>query len=152
VARISIEEAQAWSEPTKGTLSDLDAALLIQVEDQVMSMLASSKYDISLWIDAASTPGLVRSIIAMDYVAWLYDRQYSEDSDEGNAWAKMLRATVLANINGILDGTFTLDGIPVVAEGQGTASFYPNDESSAACPTWGDTSTGPPKFSMGMRF
>jgi hypothetical protein len=153
MARISIEEANAWNEPTKTPLAEFDAELLSQVETQVLGSFVNSAYDSSIWADEATTPPLVRSIIAMLYVAWHYDKHYAEDIDEGNAYSKLLRATAQANIVGILDGTLVLVDVPVTDTGSDMPSNYPNDASSAIEP-WesGDNSTGAAKFSMGMRF
>jgi hypothetical protein len=152
MARITIDEAQAWSEDSKVEIAELDAELLNQVETQVLASLANSAYDTSTWVSAATTPSLVRSIIAMMYTAWWYDKHYAEDSGEANAYSTLLRLTAQANVTGILDGTFVLIGETPTGTGADQPSFYPNDTSSAADPSWGDTSAGDAHFSMGSRF
>lgn len=149
---ITLAQAQAWTDSEKLTVAALDDALLTQVQDQVLALLANSQYDTSTWSSTGTTPSLVQDVIAMLYVAWLYDRTYSEDIDDGNAWSKLLRQTAAANIAGILDGTFILIGVTVANPNQDTATFYPNDDSSAMEPTMDDSSLGDAKFSMGMRF
>lgn len=153
--RITVQEAQAWAQgegDSKLTIGTLNAELLNQVEVQVLSALSNSGYDTSTWTNDTTTPKLVRSIIAMLYVAWLYDKAYSEDVDEGNAYAALLRGAAQANIAGILDGTFTLDGAVLTGVAADSPSFYPTDNSSRLSPTDYDSSLGPAAFSMGQRF
>ena len=88
VAHISVGEAQAWAEGTKLTISSLDAALEEHLAEEVLRRL-DSPFDVSTWVDSTTTPKLVRTIISKLYVAWLYDRQYSEDIETGSAAAAL---------------------------------------------------------------
>lgn len=150
MARITPDDAQGWAEGTKLDLSTLDASLLNQIETEILGRL-SSAYDSVLWVDDLTTPALIKVIIAKMYVSWFYDRQYSENQDEGNDYAALLRANAEALIGGLLDGTIDIPEVPQVGSGLG-ASFYPNDASSALCPTYDDPSLGPARFSMGKSF
>lgn len=153
MALIELSEANAWTDKNKLDIAAFDDALLEQVEAQVLSALTNSGYDTSTWADAATTPDLVRAVISMLYVAWLYDRTYSEDVGSQNNYANLLRRNAQANITGIIDGTFPLADGTLLGDAPGSPSFYPNDLSSAADITWSDdTSVGPEKFSMGMTF
>lgn len=147
--RIEASDAKGWGEPTKLDLSTLDLFLLSQVETEVIGRL-TGVFDVSTWTDYTNTPDLVKVIIAKTYVAWVYDRQYSENQDEGNDYAAMLRANAEMLIIGLLNGTIELP--PGVAPSGGKPSFYPNDASSALTPTPDDLSLGPAKFSMGKAF
>lgn len=147
--RITAAEAQGWGEKTKLNLSTLDTNLCVQIEEEVLSRIGSV-YDTSTWIDPNSTPRLVRVIIAKLYVAWVYDRQYSENQTDGNDYAAMLRQNAEMLITGILDGTITIPTI--TPSGTQDPIFYPNDASSAQSPTADDPSLGPAKFSMGKTF
>lgn len=149
MVRITASEAQGWGERTKLNLSTLDTDLCQQVEEEVLARIGGV-YDTSTWVDAVTTPRLVRVIIAKTYVAWFYDRQYSEDQTSGNDYAAMLRANAELLITGILDGTIDIPGME--SESGAVAAFYPNDASSAQQPTSEDPSLGPAKFSMGKRF
>ena len=148
MANIDIQEAQAWSEKTKLDLGTaLDGELEASISSQVISTIAQV-YDVSSWVDSSTTPRLVRSIIAMDYVAWWYDRQYSEDAGGGSSYGALLRSRADMLVAGILAGTISLvDVVPVTDVGQ--PAFYPNDISSADVPTHDDESLGDSKFSMG---
>ena len=150
MARIELSDAQAWVEKTKLTFAELDPDLLQQVESQVIARL-SGQFETVTWVDAATTPKMVKSVIAMLYVAWYYDRSYSEDQEQGNDYAALLRASAEALMTGILDGSVDLPEVPGSPE-PGGPSFYPTDASSALSPTLEDPSLGPAAFSMGAKF
>jgi len=147
--RITAAEAQGWGERTKLNLSTLDTDLCVQIEEEVLSRLGTV-YDTSTWVDPTTTPRLVRVIIAKLYVAWFYDRQYSENQDQGNDYAALLRNNAEMLMTGLLDGTIEIPNTP--ADNPQQAAFYPNDASSAMEPTAEDPSLGPAKFSMGKMF
>lgn len=146
---ITPSDAQGWGERTKLDLSTLDASLLTQIEAEVLGRL-NSAYDTTVWTSDSNTPALIKVIISKMYVSWFYDRQYSENQDQGNDYAALLRQNAEMLITGILDGTIEIPGLPTT--GSGTPSYYPNDASSALEPTADDPSLGPAKFSMGKTF
>jgi hypothetical protein len=150
MSRIVVAEAQAWLEPTKLTLAALDTNLLDQIEEEVLDQISSS-YDTSGWIDNTNTPKIVRTAIAKMYASWVYNRQYSEDTDQGNPYAQKLLDNATMVISGIIDGTVDIPGIPDIA---GNPSFYPNDASSLIDPkdSPDDTSVGPNLFSVNQVF
>jgi len=149
-AHITPADAKGWAETTKLDLSTLDVSLLDQIESEVLARI-SSAYDITVWIDPATTPKLIKTIISKMYVAWFYDRQYSENQDQGNDYAAMLRTNAEMLIVGLVDGTITIPGVISIGSGGGPA-YYPSDASSALLPTFEDPSLGPAKFSMGKSF
>jgi hypothetical protein len=149
MAHITAAQAQAWAEGTKLTIAVLDAELEDQLAEEVIRRLQSASIDTSLWVNDATTPKLVRVIIAKLYVAWVYDRQYSEDIEQGSNYADRLKANAEALILGLIDGTIELDPVTNVV---GEPVFYPTDASSALLATPDDPSLGPAAFSMGMRF
>lgn len=146
---ITVSEAQAWAEGTKLTIASLDTNLEQHLSTETIVRL-SSVADTTTWTDSTSTPKIVRTIISKLYVAWLYDRQYSEDIADGSAYADRLKLNAEMLIAGILDGTIEIPG--VVNTGSGTPGFYPTDASSAMTPTFDDPSLGPAAFSMGKVF
>lgn len=148
MSRITVNEAKAWAEPTKLTIAPLDVDLLDHLEEEVLRRVGVV-VDTTSWVDAATTPKIVRTAISKFYVSMLYDRQYSEDIADGNAWAQRLAANAELLISGIVDGTIEVPGATSEA---GQPVFYPNDASSAATPTFDDPSLGPAKFSMNMVF
>jgi hypothetical protein len=148
VSRITVKEAQAWAEGTKLIVTALDVDLLDHMEAEVITQL-SSAFDTVTWVDEVTTPKLVRTIISKMYVSWVYNRQYSEDVDQGNNYAALLLLNATNLITGLLAGTIELPDTPDVA---GSPVFYPTDASSAQLPTRDDPSLGPAAFSMGMTF
>lgn len=150
MSRIIANEAQAWAEPTKLTIAALDSNLLDHIEEEVLDQIGST-YDVSTWIDATSTPKIVRTAISKLYVAWAYRRQYSEDTDAGNPYAQKLEDNANMIIEGIIDGSVT---IPTVPNQGGQPSYYPNDASSVLNPQDfpDDTSVGPNLFSINQVF
>jgi len=147
MSRITVAEAKAWADGTKLTISTLDADLLDHLEEETIRQLTG--FDATTWVDATTTPKLVRTIIAKLYVAWLYDRQYSEDIDQGSNYADRLKTNANNLIAGLIAGTIELPGVLDVS---GSPTFYPTDASSAMTATTDDPSLGPAAFSMGMRF
>lgn len=156
MARITVGEAQAWVEGTKFTIGSngvfkaQDLNLLVQIEEEVLSRIASA-YDTATWIDSATTPHLVRVAIAKKFVSWMYRRQYSEDLPEADAaYSALLDVNAETIIVGIVDGVIEIPGLP--GESTQTPAFYPTDDSSLLEPTSDDMSLGPNKFSINQVF
>jgi hypothetical protein len=147
---ITPNDAQGWAESTKLVVSSLDASLLEQIESEIIARL-NSIYNTTAWTTPNTTPRVVKTIIAKTYVAWFYDRQYSENQEQGNDYAAMLRQNAEMLMSGLIDGTIDIPGETPQGAGSGP-SFYPNDASSAMEPTFDDPSLGPAKFSMGKMF
>lgn len=151
MARILLADAQAWGEDTKLTLTSLDAALLSQVETQVVSQLDNA-FDVTTWVNDTNTPAIVKSIIAMLYMAWFYDRQYSEDQESGNDYAALLRAQAASLIAGLIDGSILIPGQEAETGPSDEPVFFPTDESSSLCPTDLQPELGGSSFTMQGRF
>lgn len=152
---IKAANCKAWADGNKLTISDpLDTELELDESAYVLAAVGQA-YDVSAWVDDSTTPQLVKKIIAMRYVGWLYDRVYSEDSDPSN-YGSLLRQEADKLITAIVGGTLVIPGLPDgTNSGLNTVSFYPTDSSSALDPTdssLNDTSLGPAKFSMGKVF
>ena len=150
MARITAQQAQAWFDKTKLTITQLDMDLLDLIETEVLGRLGAA-YDTSTWIDSATTPKLVKTAISKLYAAWYYNRVYSEDTGTENAYATKLENNAEMLISGIVSGTIELPEVDVDLT-TGQAAFYPTDESSAMEATADDRSLGPGVFSMGTVF
>lgn len=150
MARITLAEAQGWLESTKLTIASLDASLLGQLEEEILSRL-SVVYDTSAWTSDTTTPKLIRTIIAKTYASWLYNRQYSEDQGENNEYALKLLENAEMLMNALIGGQIEIPGGPEPETSRG-ASFYPTDASSVQEPTDADPSLGGPYFSLGRLF
>jgi hypothetical protein len=149
MARVALGEVQGWLEPTKLTLTSLDTGLLNNLEEEVLARLGSV-YDTSLWIDSSTTPKLVRTIISKLYSSWHYDRQYSEDQEEGNNYAHRLAQNAENLIRSIVAGQIIIPDEPISNPHQ--ANFFPTNESSSKKPTELNPEFGGPYFSLGRRF
>lgn len=144
MSNITLQDAQAWATKSKLNLGALESALEGQTTTQVFARIAAS-YDTSSWTDETTTPDIVKSIIAMEYVAFIYRRTYSEETD-GPTYADMLMGMAKSLIDGIIDGSITIIGDS--DETISNAEVYPDDTSSALDPTTDDPSLGPNAFSM----
>lgn len=134
---ITVEEANAWADKSKLILDALDSELEGSIAGQVLSRV-SQAYDTSSWLSAQTTPSLVKKIIAMLYVAWYYERAYSEDGGE-NTYSARLFEQAEALLEGIVTG----------------ALIIPADEADSILPGAGGTSAvgyefGEPRFTMGQ--
>jgi hypothetical protein len=152
---ITTGDAQAWAESSKLTvgITDVDEDLENQVAANVLAQLAV-RYDISLWVDADTTPRLVKNVMAMMYVAWLVERTMITD-ETNSAVARQLMFYAGTTIKSILDGDSVLvevDPTGLFAATHNEPVFFPTDASTAACPTIYDTADGPEAFQMGKVF
>lgn len=147
---IATSEVNAWLEKTKINLTSLDSDLAGSITELVLGEI-SSVVDPAAWVDTATTPSLIRKIIAMRYAGWYYQRVYSED-EETNSYGLLLLGEAERLTASIVNGILKVPGA-LAAENSITAigrpSFYPNDLSSNTSPTSEDSSTGPAKFTMG---
>jgi len=130
---VYINEVQQWLERTKLDLGggpgfpadyqDLENAAKQQVFGEV-----SQLYDTSAWIDAASTPKLIRQVVSLFVAGWIYDRAYSEEDNSGGpTYGTKLEGMALTLLAGIADGTTQLEEIPLDSSAINDPSFYPND-------------------------
>lgn len=148
MSNVTLLELNAWNEPTKSALTDIDAELEKQVAATVLSKL-SSLHDVASWTDATNTPMAVKTIIAMYYISWHYDKTYAADGDHStDDYAKRLRDWAGSLLEDLASGETDIPGEDPVETGQ--PAFYPTDASSALEPTSDDPSLGPAKFTMGV--
>src|SRR5687768_12024745 len=124
---ITLVEAAAWGEKTKlaPALVSMDTALLEQVQAEVLGRIAAVATT-TTWVDSATTPPLVKTILAKLYIAWIIDRQYSED-EELSGYAALLRATATTLLTGIVESEIDIPGVTVGDAGDGLPSVYPTD-------------------------
>ena len=130
---LSDSDIVTWVDSVKipGTIT-VETGLESVAVETVFGRLAGT-FDVRLWQDSATTPRLIVKVLAMTYVAYLYQRTYSMDEDLSN-YAAFLLAQSEALIQGILDYSIVLDdasGEPIGNAAEGRAPiFYPNDASS----------------------
>lgn len=156
MAHFTAGEANAWLEDTKLSLDSIDTNLEQQIAAQILPRLTLAGFNTAAWTNDSTTPQLIRSLMAMLYVAWIYDRAYSDNNEDATSnYASLLRQHVELNIAGLVAGSIILTEEPDVNTDIGQPSFFPNDASSNTDagfhvdPSQGD---GPPAFMMGTVF
>jgi hypothetical protein len=152
MARITVAEAQAWGESSKIQVT-LDAPLLAHAETLILAKIGRA-YDPlliqSLWVNEATTPQIVRTLIALQYVSLFYDRAYSEDEGR-NPWARRLENICNDMLEQVIRGDIDIPEVTGVTGVAREPRFYPTDASSDETgPTSEDPSAGPPQFTVGM--
>lgn len=140
-------ELQAWLEETKLDVPSVDEQLDATARDEVFGAL-SNVYDVTGWVDTATTPSLVRRIMAMLIAAYLYRRQYSEDSDENPGYAVWLEGKAMALLAGVMDGSIDLTDVDVDPSTTALPTFWPNDLANIV----GTEEYSPAVFRMGQVF
>jgi hypothetical protein len=150
MARVTLAEIQGWVDPIKLTLASIDTELLANIETETLAKVATV-YDTTTWLDVATTPKLIRTAISKYYASWIIDRMYSENQDEGSDYAKRLCDNADSIIIAILERTIIIPEVPADPTSF-SASYYPNDASSAQTPTADNPSLGGPYFSLGRTF
>ena len=115
---IGIEEANAWADKSKLILDALDTELVDSVTVQVFGRI-SPVYETASWINPLTTPPIVRKIIAMLYVAWLYERTYSEDGSQ-NVYSIRLFEQAYTLLDALVAGDLLIEDLAPLP--QATAS------------------------------
>jgi hypothetical protein len=146
---VDLQEVKAWAERTKLTLGDFDDDLLSHITSIVIARLVGT-FDTSAWVDPATTPALIRTIISMRYVSAVYRRSFADEADAPSSYPFWLEQQTDDLLEGLIDGTIDLPELP--SQFTGTIAFYPTDSSSALEPSSSDGSLGPSTFSMGSVF
>jgi hypothetical protein len=132
VPLIDVDDVQPWLEVSKLRLDTDDKLLEEPFQSEfVKSRLASCDIDVTVWIDAATTPSLIKSIIGMLVAAQRYNTYYSEtDEEAGNPYANKLEERSMLLLEGICAGTIDLLDITddPATTGFGSVLFYPDDD------------------------
>jgi hypothetical protein len=153
MAHISLAEANAWLEATKLTLSSVDDQIDQNAANIVIGRLRQTfTLTAPTWVDETTTPALVRTLISMYYVSYIYDRTYADDASDTSNYAFILRRNADTVINGLISGAVILTEDPTAADTFGQPAFFPNDASSANPASVDFPSDGPAAFTMGQVF
>ena len=132
MARVTPDDVQVYLDPDLFEIPEND---LIPEEqtfaDQVFSRV-STAYDVSTWVDAATTPGLVRRILAMLIAANRYNKAHSEDDDAGNRYAYKLENRAWELVNMIVSGQALLYDATLLISDVIDPKFWPTDASGAS--------------------
>ena len=121
MAYINIALANAWTDKDRLNLTTIDADLENQIASQVIER-ASQAFDTSLWQNTATTPTIIKSIIAMMYVG-RSGQARTQDNINGvdNYWTKLVE-DAMRLLDSVIRGELVLrddDGeiIPVISAG-----------------------------------
>lgn len=127
MTNITAPEAQSWIDKTKLAIDTLDTNLESSISEIVLSMLQDS-FNTTTWTTSATTPVLVRKVIALFYCARFYKRQYAEAGLD-TTYGDDLEAMAMDLIEGIQAGNITLRDIPASDQSPPSeqADFFPND-------------------------
>lgn len=114
------DDASAWADGSKLVIDALDGDLAESVTTGVYDRVRVM-YNTAAWVGPSSTPSLIRKIMAMQYVAWLYERTYSEDG-AGNTYANRLFLESEMLLNNLVSGVIVLEDVPSLAGTTGLGS------------------------------
>lgn len=143
MALITIDDVQAWFTDNRLSLEATDTLPEeVNVTAEVLASV-SNRYDTSTWLNAATTPRLIRSIISARVAAIRYRKHYADQLDE-IAYADWLDEWAMNILEGIVNGTIPLTDVP--ADDLTSALVA---ASVIGSPT---DATDPPKFTMDMEF
>lgn len=157
---VSLEEIQQWLERTRLSVDAIDEHLQETAKELVFSR-TSRAFDQSGWVDADSSPALIRKIISMYIASWTYQRTYAESVGEGtNAYAAKLEAMAESLLKGLEEGTVQLTDVSSIDDTQTqTPSYWPNENTgntqqydAANTPLGLDQYSEDIKFTMGAIF
>lgn len=98
--------------------------------DMVFSRL-STAYTTTTWIDSATTPALVRRILAMLIAANRYNKKHAEDDDAGNRYAYKLENRAWELVNMIVSGQALLYDASLLISDLIDPKFWPDDTTGA---------------------
>ena len=121
MAYIDVALANAWTDKDRFNLTAIDVNLENQIASQVIER-ASQAFDTSLWENTATTPTIIKSIIAMIYVG-RSGQARTQDNINGvdNYWTKLVE-DAMRLLDSVIRGELVLrdeDGeiIPVISAG-----------------------------------
>lgn len=159
MAHVTVVEVQTWLDPDKLAIPGND--LLpedAEIAPTVLGRLAVA-YDVTGWDDVATTPAVVRKIIAMLIAANRYNKIYSETDDSGNRYANKLEGIAWDRVNQIVNGQIVIfDAADAIISDTSRPKFYPTDATGrsviydALGNVIGAEGSEDSKFNMAMRF
>ena|GEM_PF-6344239 len=128
MAHVTVDEVQHWLDPDKLLIPENDPLDEdAEIAPTVLARIAVA-YDVSAWDDVASTPAVVRKIIAMLIAANRYNKVYSETEDAGNRYANKLEGIAWNRVDWIVEGKLILfDALDVLIADFARPMFYPDD-------------------------
>lgn len=146
---VTAQDVQNWLEPSKLRInSDDDLVEEIHARSIVLGAL-QTRFDTSSWVEADSTPRLIRTIISMLVAAYRYNQAYSETlGEQSQSYADKLEERAYLLLQQVVDGQLVLEEATDGPAVDGTLSFYPTDSSTAK----DDEEDAGIMFTMGRKF
>ena len=97
----------AWTDKDRLNLTTLDNDLESQIASQVIAQ-ASQAFDTSSWISEATTPMLIKSVMAMMYAGREYQNRNIDAVDDITFYGSKLIQDAEALLNNIISGLIVL--------------------------------------------
>lgn len=131
MALASLEEINHQLPDDKAQVAEANyAPFQLDAERIVRGTLAGvvPRATLALWVDPASTPELIRAIVARLVAAFAYRRLYSEDSLEDPTFAQNKYNEAMSFLQQIVDGKMQFEELDTtVVQGHfGTGDFFPD--------------------------
>jgi hypothetical protein len=145
VTYLTVGLVQSFLEDTKMPVMDIDANLDSVAVNLTFGRLAA-RFDVSGWINTATTPAMVLQLAAMKYTSLLYRRQYSENLELDNNWAVYLDKLWDTLLTQILQGQLDVEGVPETT--LTGPIFWPTDDSTSLADTDPENPEATPRFAL----
>ena len=97
----------AWTDKDRLNLTALDLDLESQIASQVIAQ-ASQAFDTSTWVSEATTPTLIKSVMAMMYVGRIYQNRNIDSVDDLTFYGSKLIQDANSLLNNIISGLIVL--------------------------------------------
>jgi hypothetical protein len=128
---VTVAEVQSWLDHDKLPLAANDP---LPEETNASAMVLSrlsNVYNTSTWLDAVTTPLIVRVIISALTASYRYNKIYSEEEDAGNRYAGKLEGRALELLSMLVNGDLTIPEVPPGTVTTFDPLFWPTDETGA---------------------
>jgi hypothetical protein len=121
------QEVQQWLHMTRIVVTVVDPALDQTAQAMVFGRVGS-RYDVTGWLTAATTPILIRQVMSMYIAAWEYKKTYSESMvvDSTN-YGQRLENQAKALLEQIMAHEVLLIDDDTEALSTGSIAFFPTD-------------------------
>jgi hypothetical protein len=129
---VTVGDVQVWLDAGKLLIPENDTLPEDQTFADIVFGRIGQVYTTTTWVDATTTPPLIKRIIAMLIAANRYNKIYSEEDDAGNRYANKLEGRAYDMVNMIVSGQIiVLDPSAVPIAGANVPVFYPDDQTGA---------------------
>ena len=97
----------AWTDKDRLNLTALDSNLESQIASQVIAQ-ASQAFDTSTWVSEATTPTLIKSVMAMMYAGRIYQNRNIDSVDDLTFYGSKLIQDANTLLENIISGLIVL--------------------------------------------